>query len=296
MAWTGGLHPEFSPPTWSCWSDARCSWLSFCSDSRCWWLSCPIVLCPLDLLFLCWACAPGVASWATSLRLMICMLLMQRWNLRLFALLLHGYWAVLKWSGCFCSDNGLVAVVGWNHCGLKCLWAEITPSKNHCGLKCLWAEILGQKWHTSKIGPLINGPWMEIQRLCQHARHCPCQHPRHHEYHVSSDVIIHVGSHVIVHVGSHITIGCHVIVHVGSHITIHVSSQITIHVSRNPQRLFSSLKLGFGLGCMGLGLFCDGQKPSRITSIRNGFEESSIDLINDARSITKSETITDGEL
>ena len=47
-------------------------------------------------------------------------------------------------------------LLGWNHCELKYLWAEMTLSRIHCVLKYLWAEILGQKWSTSKIGTLIN--------------------------------------------------------------------------------------------------------------------------------------------
>ena len=47
---------------------------------------------------------------------------------------------------------------------------------------------------------------------------------------------------------------------------------------------------------MGFGLFCDSQKPSWIASIRDDFEDPSIDLINDALSTTKFETIADTEL
>jgi len=47
---------------------------------------------------------------------------------------------------------------------------------------------------------------------------------------------------------------------------------------------------------VGFGLFCDGQKLSWIASIRDDFEDPSIDLINDAQSTMKFETVADMEL
>jgi len=47
---------------------------------------------------------------------------------------------------------------------------------------------------------------------------------------------------------------------------------------------------------VGFGLFCDSQKPSWIASIRDDFEDLSIDLINDTQSTTKFETVADTEL
>jgi hypothetical protein len=38
---------------------------------------------------------------------------------------------------------------------------------------------------------------------------------------------------------------------------------------------------------MGFKLFCDGKRSSQIASIRDVFEETSIDLINDAHSTMK---------
>ena len=47
---------------------------------------------------------------------------------------------------------------------------------------------------------------------------------------------------------------------------------------------------------MGFRLFYDSQKSSWIASIRDDFEDPSIDLINDAQSTTKFETVADTEL
>jgi len=43
-------------------------------------------------------------------------------------------------------------------------------------------------------------------------------------------------------------------------------------------------------------VFCDSQKSSWIPTIRDDFEDPSIDLINDAQSTTKFETVADTEL
>ena len=93
-----------------------------------------------------------VASWAASLRLSD-LHAFDVWNLWL--LLDNG----LFWNDLIASVVIMVwMLLGWNHCELKYLSAEMTLSRIHCVLKCLWAEILGQKWSTNKIGPL-NKKW-----------------------------------------------------------------------------------------------------------------------------------------
>jgi hypothetical protein len=52
-------------------------------------------------------------------------------------------------------------------------------------------------------------------------------------------------------------------------------------------------KLGFGLGCMGLGLLRDDQVMSRIATFIKG---TSRDLINNAHSTTKMQIVADADL
>jgi hypothetical protein len=78
-----------------------------------------------------------------------------------------------------------------------------------------------------------------------------------------------------------------VIIHIFIHVILHISIYINIYdeVAKYPWRLFFIIENRFGLGYLGLELYCDGLRSSPFTLICDDFEKPSHSSIRDNKDI-----------